>query len=302
MYSLTYQFYIQLKKLFSQHSLLIRGFIRVANKVLPFYFLVNPIKPRIPTDENPQTIVSLTTFPARVDKVWLTIESIFYQSHKPDKILLWLYHGEFEGKNSLPKKLQDLENRGLEIRFCNENLMPHKKYFYTMQEFPNANIITIDDDILYPPNLVLGLNTKHIQYPEAILCTIARRILVDGCDIVPYNQWTVVKRNTQPRFDLLPIGAGSVYYPSRSLDPRVHEKNEIEGTALKADDLWLKTMALLQGTRVVSLAGKFNYPFIPVFHKNRIRLMEENIKGGGNDMVFAKLLDKYNIGNEIFSN
>ena len=43
-------------------------------------------------------IVSLTSFPARMEDIWITIETILRQSFKPDKIILWLGQDKFPGK------------------------------------------------------------------------------------------------------------------------------------------------------------------------------------------------------------
>lgn len=37
-----------------------------------------------------------------------------------------------------------------------------------LKEFPDDNIVTFDDDILYPPNIIERLIKKHQKYPHAI--------------------------------------------------------------------------------------------------------------------------------------
>ena len=51
-------------------------------------------------------IISLTTFPARISTLWLTIYSLFRQTLMPKKIVLWLSSLQFpNGLEDLPKKL-----------------------------------------------------------------------------------------------------------------------------------------------------------------------------------------------------
>src|SRR5699024_12638905 len=57
------------------------------------------------------------------------------QTYPPDKIILWLAKEQFEGRNTLPNNLLDLEKRGLEIVFCDEDLRSHKKYYYAIKKF-----------------------------------------------------------------------------------------------------------------------------------------------------------------------
>ena len=59
-------------------------------------------------------VVSLTTFPLRIGKVHLTIQSILRQSRPADRILLWLSKEEFPEEAQLPANLLRLkENRQL---------------------------------------------------------------------------------------------------------------------------------------------------------------------------------------------
>ncbi len=278
--------------------------IRLSNYLFPVLFKVSGFlkKKTVPRGEKskPEVIISLTTFPARINKVWLTIETILRQKEKPDKVLLWLYKGEFNGKESLPKNLLRLEKRGLEIRFCDENLMPHKKYFYTMQEYPDANIITVDDDMFYPPDLTEKLLKYHKKNPKSIICTISRQITVKDSKLTPYHEWGYLKTNTKPEFTNLPIGVGGVLYPSGSIDKIVLDIEKLKKIALKADDLWLKIMSLKSKTKVISVAGEYPGFFIPIIQKNNQRLMDSNIGEGQNDAIFKELLKHYQIPVSFF--
>ncbi|PMB36851.1 hypothetical protein CEN47_08230, partial [Fischerella thermalis CCMEE 5319] len=270
--------------------------------VAPSYYQFTALfKKKLLTNNNPEFIVSLTSFPSRIDKVWLTVESVLRQKEKPDKILLWLYSGEFNGKESLPKNLLQLEKRGLEIRFCNENLMPHKKYFYTMQEFPNANVITIDDDMFYPPDLIQKLKIFHEKFPKAIICPITQKIQIQNGKILPNIKWNYEKINSLPSKGYLTMGGGGTLFPKDSLPNDAFDISLIKGKALKADDLWLKIMSVKKHTKVVSIGGEYPRFFIPIIRKNDVRLTDSNIGEGQNDKIFKELLDYYKIPVEIFN-
>jgi hypothetical protein len=62
-------------------------------------------------------IVSLTSFPARIEMVWITVESLLRQNFKPDAIILWLTNQEFPDKK-IPESLMRMQAKGLEIRYC----------------------------------------------------------------------------------------------------------------------------------------------------------------------------------------
>ena len=47
-------------------------------------------------------VVSLTTFPARIDNLWMVLDSLFRQRTRPDKIVVALTQEEFpQGASSL---------------------------------------------------------------------------------------------------------------------------------------------------------------------------------------------------------
>ena len=273
--------------------------IRILNILLPVYFgltgFISSYKLQKTPNNKELLIVSLTSFPTRISKVWLAVETLLRQKVKPDKIILWLFNGEFKGKESLPKNLLKLEERGLEIRFCSENLMPHLKYFYTMLEFPEANIITVDDDIYYPPDLIENLKYWHKIYPESIICAITRQILVLEGEIRPYKEWNYLHINTKPSFRNLTMGVGGTLYPKGSLHCNVFDVDVLKRLVLKTDDLWLKVMSLKNNTRIVSIAGEYSRFFIPIIFKNNLSLMDVNITGGNNDIVFKNLLEYFKI-------
>lgn len=272
--------------------------IRILNILLPVIFKVFPGRHKLISKSDgkePEFIVSLTTFPLRIKKLWLTIESILRQKEKPDKLLLWLWIGEFPDKKKLPGNLLKQEERGLEIRFCDDNLMPHKKYFYTMQEYPEANVIIVDDDIIYPPNLLKKIKAMHSIYPDAIISPIIRQIKIIDDNIQSYQTWDYIRTNKPPAFQNLALSGGGTLFPKNSLHPDVFDINTLKEIAITADDLWLKIMSIRKETKVLSMAGEYSRFFIPIIFKENKKLMDINISKGGNDSIFYKLVEKYRI-------
>ena len=290
----------------SMDRLYVRIILRLANILMPVYyritaFLFPGFKLNVhEPGKKPGYIVSLTSFPVRIGKVWLTIESILHQKVKPDMLILWLYRGEFDETGTLPKSLERLKKRGLQIRFCNDNLMPHKKYYYTLLAYPKACLITIDDDVLYPPDFLDRMIRYNQLYPESICCTRARMIRMVDNQIRPYNEWVEPVTDSLPSYANLAIGAGGTLYPPDSLHTGVLDKEELIRLALETDDLWLKVMSLRNHTKVATLSGTFPRPFIPVIVRNNRSLMDKNIGKGQNDKVFQKLIDFYRIPVSIF--
>src|ERR1019366_6133497 len=87
----------------------------ITNIVIPVYFFLTRDNKRYclenDSGKKERIIVSMTSFPTRIDKVWLVIETILRQTIKPDKIILWLSKDQFSSLDSLPQKLLKQTNR-----------------------------------------------------------------------------------------------------------------------------------------------------------------------------------------------
>ena len=131
----------------------------ISNTLLPLYFIITSSskKYRIVnngslTEHRERILVSFTSFPKRINKVWLVVESLLRQSYKPDLVILWLSKEQFESLNVLPARLLNLQKRGLMLKIKEGDMRSHKKYYYALREYPNYVIITVDDDIIYSPD------------------------------------------------------------------------------------------------------------------------------------------------------
>ena len=111
----------------------LRFLIRIlANFVIPIYctFTANNKKYILTSQKHrdKRIIISLTSFPARIHRIWLVIESLLRQSYKPDMIILWLSKEQFGSIDSLPSNLLKLRERGLQIILKDSDLRSHKEY------------------------------------------------------------------------------------------------------------------------------------------------------------------------------
>lgn len=242
---------------------------------------------------NKKIIVSLTSFPARIDMVHMTIRSIFNQTLKPDMIILWLSDEEFV-ERIIPKELQVMTEIGLNIEWC-KNIKSHKKYYYTMLKYPEDIVVTFDDDIIYPENYLENLYKKYLKYEDCIICNQGHKMLFDDENgFLDYKKWETplfygVKK---PEKYLMPVGCGGVLYPPGSLHDEVFNLESMRETALLVDDLWLKFMGLKKGTLVVRTCI-FERPLTCVPGSQKVHLGETNCLKGNNNSALKKLIKKY---------
>ena len=241
-------------------------------------------------------VVSMTSYPKRIDTVWLTIETLMRQTVKPDKIILWLADSQFNGIESLPKELVRLQNRGLTIRFC-DDLRSHKKYYYVMQEYPNDLIILVDDDMFYPYDTIKCLTRMHKKYPDDI-CTMTAQVMGDSYISKPSSWRNPYMNEVFEHSENIQIftGSGSLYVPN-ALDKQVFDVNNIRELCPYADDLWLTFMAHRKGTKITAKAPWRPFP-ITIYGTGKDSLYYINAEAGQNDAQWSemnKYFDKENI-------
>lgn len=91
-----------------------------------FEYRIVPIinKTGIESAPPPILIISLTSFPARISTLHITISSLLCQTKKPNMIILQLSEDEFPNKeNDLPENLLKLKEFGLTINWNKGNII-----------------------------------------------------------------------------------------------------------------------------------------------------------------------------------
>lgn len=263
--------------------------------VLPaYYYLTNKlymldVEPNNTYITDRRIIVSLTSFPRRIGVVWQTIESLFRQTIKPDKIILWLSNEQFSSFNDLPKELQAQTERGLEIRFVDGDFRSHKKYLYAFQEFPHDYVVLVDDDILYPSNfinqLMDGMSATRVH------CSYGSIMTFDKLGkLQPYVMWKhLVKDKSEDGCFFFGSGGGTVLVPS-ALYKDVCDIELATYLCPTADDVWLNAMCRLAELKIVKVRGELIFP---IYIKNNQTLYSTNVNESYNDLQIMSIRNYY---------
>ncbi len=236
-------------------------------------------------------IVSLTSFPERINVVVKTIKTLLIQTMKPDKVILWLAQEQFPNKeDDLPKELLDLKEYGLTIDWY-KDIRSYKKIIPALKKYPDSVIITTDDDIYYAPDTVETLYRSYLKYPNDIQAnrcdwlTIALDSNAGNKDnsIISWAKTRELysdKHRGEASFRLRLTGYGAVLYPPNSLYKDVFDEDKISKTIPTHDDIWLWAMAVLAGTKTRLVKGyseSINY----VEDSQQFGLCKVNKKGIG---------------------
>lgn len=236
-------------------------------------------------------IVSLTSFPARIEKVHLVVQSLLNQSLQPRKVVLYLSRHEFPD-NSVPRRLARLESGRFEIRFVQENLQSHNKLIFALVDFPGAWIATFDDDRLYPAHTLARLWQAATANQSTIVCTGGRRMVVHDGHLANYREWPMVL-SPEPTFWVLPLGGYGVLYPPGSLNSSVGDRDLIRALAPLNDDIWFKAMSLTRDVPCRAIGGTHLMPEFKF--RGSTTLSQLNQDGRGQDAALGQVFEHFGL-------
>lgn len=234
----------------------------LCNLIIPMWFFLSRSevahRKHVAVNSNDQLlIVSLTSFPDRIGKTWIAIESLLRQSIPADFVVLWLSEEQFPSLESVPQSLLKLRSRGLRIEIRKGDLRSHKKYIYALREFPGANLILADDDIYYPSNMIENLMNASRKYKNKVICRFTKKIRrqLNG-DILPYLDWTKVNDGSLGSEYFFGSGGG-VLIPPGAISPDATNEDVLSTVTPHADDVWLNAMCRLVCCEFYSLKEPF---------------------------------------------
>lgn len=232
-----------------------------------------------------ELIVSLTSYPARFPTLHLTLACLLDQTVKADRTILWIAHGDLD---RLPPEVRKLKQRGLDIRGC-DDIRSFKKLVPALEAFPDAFIVTADDDLYYPADWLEQLVEGALRHETIIQCHRTHRIK-RSCDgkMAPYLAWdsdVQDERARRPSSDLLATTGAGALFPPNSLHPRVTDRDLFQRLCPDGDDLWFYWCAREAGTKHRKIGRRFRLTFWKGTQDSR--LWNQNEQGGNDKMIAA---------------
>lgn len=189
-------------------------------------------------------VISLTTISSRIERVEKTIKTIIDQSLKPQSVNLYISANPYmidagiDLKSDVLKRIADL---GANI-YCTENIGPYRKQYPVIRQLwecgapPETPIVTVDDDVIYPHDILESLIGKLAE-KKAVIAHRGRQITFTDAAINQYSDFIVPNQLTS----LANLGTGRngiayrlSYFPRKIM---YYVGPEIAPTA---DDLWCK--------------------------------------------------------------
>lgn len=210
-----------------------------------------------------QVIISLTSFPAAIKYAAKAIKSILEGSVLPDKIVLYLTFTQFD-KTGIPDEITNLakNNPHFEVRDYPTDIRSYRKLIPALNDFPDAIIVTIDDDVLYHKHMLRDLLCLHKQHPNAVLAHRAKLMKPQ----LPYRKWkkyrwyNFIFKRIHSSFKNIQTGVGGVLYPPHSLKVDMMDIKLFTEIAPTTDDIWFWAAAVANDTPIIPVPFGYNKP------------------------------------------
>lgn len=131
-------------------------------------------------------VISLTTTHNRINTLYKTIDTIVNGTKLPEKIILYISKDKYlldDGITNIPENLNKFDSI-LEIKWV-KNIGPHRKYYYSFNDYRHNLILTIDDDMYYPSNFLEVMYNSYLENSNYIIGGHGK-IINEG----HYTKWT----------------------------------------------------------------------------------------------------------------
>ncbi|MFJ9368815.1 hypothetical protein ACIRRA_30930 [Nocardia sp. NPDC101769] len=190
--------------------------------------------PRLMPARAERIVVTLSTVPQRRRHLRPVLRSLLDQTVPADRLLLaWPRYSLRSGAAypeppSLPA--------GVDLVRC-EDQGPATKLLPALRAEPNAVLVVVDDDAIYPETLLEDLLAAHRQLPAAALGVRGQHVR-SGCDprYLGHVCGTAVRKHVP--VDVL-MGMWGYLIPAGSLDEAVHDFEGWPPEVWWQDDVWI---------------------------------------------------------------
>lgn len=253
------------------------------------------------TEKAKNVIVSLTSYGDRIPDIKYTIYSLVMQSIRPEKIIVNI---AFEDKELLNDEIKSFEKYNVEFNLC-KDIRSYKKLLPTLQRYPNACIVTADDDLYFERNWLKRLYEAHKKYPDDVCCHLVYKITHHNGKINTYKSWIHNYRSFTADKSLFLLGGAGALYPPNVFHKDIDNEELFSTLAPIADDLWFYFMVILNGRKIRQINKAYiKLRFINPYREYGIisgsTLTQQNVGENKNDVQLRNILSHYGISEQKF--
>lgn len=247
----------------------------LANAILPI--VLHRSKANLDSSKDSPIVVSLTSFPRRINHVWMVIETMLCQTYKPSSVVLWLSKVQFPKElEDMPASLLDQTKRGLQIRFVEGDVRSHKKYYYAFHEFKDKYVLTLDDDNFFPSYYLESIMHSKKQHPNDIIAGFGSNYKWDNDNfrIKSFDNCAITNESMK---NALCANCGGTLFEPHKLVGIMDNLDTIVKLCPTEDDMYLNALIKLAK---LNITFHMNGPLLSIIIPNNVTLMEQNGKVG----------------------
>lgn len=189
-------------------------------------------------------VVTLTTVPPRIHDLTIVLRSLVDQSCPADRVVLaWpSWSNRLGVRYPDPPPLPP----GIDILACRD-LGPATKLLPALLAEPDAAIVVVDDDVIYPVDFLANLLVAHRRFPRAAVGLRGCRFRpgLTPCEL-PHIFGTALAAPAD--VDIL-MGTWGYLLPPGALDGAVHDFDDWPEEVRWVDDFWVSGHLARRGVR-----------------------------------------------------
>jgi hypothetical protein len=227
----------------------------------------------------------MKSYPARIRHAWIALESLFRQDFDDYIMVLVLVDSQFPGRQ-VPRSIRKLVKRGLTILWIQEDGKSFDHLWPAYCAYPEAKIISVDDDKFFPPNLLSTLVEHSKSAPGRIIGARGWEMRAQGGRVTFGAGWLRAGLHTPTERLFMPPGNGSLYPPG-SLSKETGDYELMRKICPTADDVWYWAMTRMAGVHSLCLGLP---PHRPIWKQSRTPALADRDPGPAE---FARVLEHF---------
>ena len=265
----------------------------MVERLIELRYRLQFFKFRLPAGPH-DVVVSMTSYPARIQHAWIALESLFRQVDNKFELVLVLCRSQFPGEK-LPLMICLQIKKGLRVLWVDEDNRSFDHLWPAYKAFPQKAVISVDDDKHFSPSLVGTLRSYSKEHPGSVIGARGWQMKSVGGDVEFGAGWVRADPTTSSDELFMPPGNGSLYPPG-SLPQQTGDVALMKEICPVADDVWYWVMAKLHGSHSICVGMP---PHRPVLRQADTAALSHGAPGPGD---FASTIDYFGLRGSLVEN
>lgn len=267
------------------------NFTVLRNKAFWLLFRLGLYKPQ---NVDRRIVISLTSYPARFEYLSKTLKTLIIQTTLPNAVRVYIEEKDFPEIGSELLRFTELG-----VTFCPTvsgwraatKLIPELLRDDSKEEL----ILYLDDEIIYPRNLVASLAHTLDAWPDSDVVFNWGQIVPlwdenAGC-IPKYSTWKTTNLISPEKNLVVPLGVAGVLLKRDSVPLEVTNFEMFQEISQSNDDLWYWFHFVQNNLKLVKSFENFESP-IYWRGSQKQALWKTNIIQGENDNIIKRMMEK----------